>query len=94
MLLVGKLVLRKALNRTTTSLRFGVYMAISGVSQVYMHVHNSLVPGPKRRRKGLVSVICACDRFKHVFIGRVVMMTPSKSCGRLYDVTVHICTTL
>ena len=32
------------------------------------------------------------DRLKHVFISRVVLMTPSKSRGRLYDVTVHICT--
>ena len=96
MLLVDKLVVRKAPNRTTTSLRFGVYVAISRVSQVHMHVHNSLVPGPKKRRKGLVSAIRACDydRFKHMFISRAILMTPSKSCGRLYDITVHICTAL
>ena len=34
LLLVDKLVLRKAPNGTTTSLRFGVYVAMSGVSQV------------------------------------------------------------
>ena len=36
-LLADKLVLRKAPNGTTTSLRFGVYMAIGGTSQVHMH---------------------------------------------------------
>ena len=54
-LLADKLVLRKAPNGNTTSLRFGVYVAISGVSQVHqcnmythtcthtthMHTHNT-----------------------------------------------------
>ena len=39
LLLVDKLVLRKAPNGTTTSLRFGVYVAMSGVSQVNVHTY-------------------------------------------------------
>jgi len=37
---VDKLLLKKAPNGTTTSLRFGVYMAVSGAPQVsHTHTH-------------------------------------------------------
>ena len=55
-------------------------------------VYYSLVPRPKRRRKGLVSAVRAHALnylgFNHVLISGRVPMTPSKSHGRLHDVTI------
>ena len=62
---------------------------VQDTMKLLMLIGNAMValfPDSKRRRKGLVSAVHA---YHHVLISGRVLMTPSKSHGSLYDISIH-----